>query len=215
MTAEDKAAQAPVDDEERDSDGIAGDKSSQDTGTGKEATAEDLQRALNEAEQKAAEYYDQLLRVRADFENLRRRTERELAGAHKYAIEKFALELLPVRDSLKLGLAAIDDSAGDVAKIKEGMELTLKLLTDAMAKFGISEVNPDGDKFNPELHQAMFTQEAHDVEPNTVLAVHQHGYLLHDRLIRPAMVVVSSPKKPQKNQDSEVSQTTEQPGETS
>ncbi|KAF0193310.1 MAG: Molecular chaperone GrpE (heat shock protein) [Gammaproteobacteria bacterium] len=153
-------------------------------------TVEELQQALMAAEQKVAEHIEQILRGRAELENMRRRTERELANAHKYAIEKFAMELLPVRDSLKLGLAAVGESSADVARLKEGMDLTLKILTAAMAKFGIAELNPEGDKFNPALHQAVAVLPG-DGEPNTVLTVHQHGYLLHDRLIRPAMVVVS------------------------
>lgn len=157
------------------------------------AAAPDLQQALATAEQQAAEYYEQMLRGRAELENLRRRTERELANAHKYAIEKFALELLPVRDSLKLGLAAVGESNADVARLQEGTELTLKMLTAAMAKFGIAELNPAGERFNPELHQAIAVLPG-DVEPNMVLTVHQHGYRLHDRLIRPAMVVVSGAK---------------------
>lgn len=152
-----------------------------------------LRRALEDAEQKARDHYDQMLRAHAEFDNLRRRTERDLANAHKYALEKFALELLPVRDSLKLGLAAADDANANVTGLREGMELTLRMLTAAMEKFGITELNPAGDKFNPELHQAMAVLPS-DAEPNTVLTVHQHGYRLHDRLIRPAMVVVAGPR---------------------
>lgn len=157
------------------------------------AETDALRRALEDAEQKAQTHYEQLLRAHAELENLRRRTERDLANAHKYALEKFALELLPVRDSLKLGLAAAGEANADVAGLREGMALTLRMLTAAMEKFGITELNPAGDRFNPELHQAMAVLPS-DAEPNTVLTVHQHGYRLHDRLIRPAMVVVSGPK---------------------
>lgn len=157
---------------------------------GSSAELDTLRQALAQAEQKANEHYEHLLRTRAELENLHRRSERDVANAHKYAVEKFALELLPVRDSLKLGLAAAGDAGPGVAKLREGVELTLKMLTAAMEKFGITELNPEGDKFNPELHQAMAVLPS-DAEPNTVLTVHQHGYRLHDRLIRPAMVVVA------------------------
>ncbi len=153
---------------------------------------EQLRSQLSAAEAKASEHWDQLLRTKAEMENLRRRTERELENAHKYALDRVAQELLPVIDSLELGLAAATGEGATVAKLREGSELTLKLLTGALEKFGIRAVNPEGERFNPEFHQAMTTQPASHVEPNTVLNVFQKGYLLNDRLIRPALVVVSS-----------------------
>lgn len=148
----------------------------------------DVQQLLEDARSKADEHWNQLLRARADLENLRRRHERDLEGAHKYALERFALELLPVKDSLELGLAS--DAGADKA-LREGMELTHKLLAAAFARFGITETNPVGEKFNPQLHQAMAAQESAEAEPNTVLTVCQKGYLLHERLIRPAMVIIA------------------------
>lgn len=146
---------------------------------------------LEDARSKADENWNQCLRLQAEIENLRKRAERDLANAHKFALERFAVELLPVRDSMELGLAAFDTEGGDIGKLREGVELTLQMLTNAMAKFQIREVNPEHEPFNPEYHQAMSLQERADVEPNSVVTVVQKGYLLHDRLIRPAMVIVS------------------------
>lgn len=155
-----------------------------------ELSHEQLLLTLQDAQAKAEQYWNQLLSARAELENSRRRSEREVENAHKYALEKFVRELLPVKDSLELGLAATGEGA-EFEKLREGMELTLKMLGAALEKFGVSEVNPKGAKFDPERHQAMAMQETADAEPNTVLTVYQKGYLLNDRLIRPAMVVVS------------------------
>ena len=156
-----------------------------------EHSAEKLQLLLEDARAKADEHWEMVIRARAESENLKKRHSRELENAHKFAIEKFVNELLPVRDSMELGLTAAQDEAGDVAKLIEGTELTLKLLTDVMGKFGIEEINPVGEPFNPEFHQAMAMQPSSDVEPNTVLTVVQKGYTLNERLVRPAMVMVS------------------------
>lgn len=155
-----------------------------------ENTLEELAQMLEEARTKAAENWDQVLRVQAELENSRRRAERDVENAHKFALEKFALELLPVKDSLEMGLDAASGEDANLDKLREGTELTLKMLANAMEKFGITEVNPVGEPFNPELHQAMTMMESAEHEPNTVTAVMQKGYLLNDRLIRPAMVVV-------------------------
>ncbi|MBW6477036.1 MAG: nucleotide exchange factor GrpE [Chromatiales bacterium] len=152
---------------------------------------QDLQAELDAALAKAAENWDQLLRVQADLENTRRRAAQDVEKAHKFGLEKFAQELLPVKDSLELGLAASTSDDEAVAKLREGMELTLKMLSSCMEKFGIKEVNPLGEPFNPEWHQAMTMQESAEHAHNTVMLVMQKGYLLNDRLMRPAMVVVS------------------------
>lgn len=152
---------------------------------------EDLHALLTDARAKADEHWDQCLRLQAEIENMRKRNERDLANAHKFGLEKFAAELLPVKDSLELGLLAADETL-DVARLKEGSELTLKMLSSALEKFNIIEINPLNDKFNPEYHEAMSMQERQDVAPNTVVTVVQKGYLLNDRLLRPAMVIVSS-----------------------
>jgi molecular chaperone GrpE len=150
---------------------------------------------LEDLRAKADENWNHYLRAQAEMENIRRRHEKELENAHKYGLEKFANELLPVIDSLEMGLASIpaDDGGSDVAaKTREGMELTLKQLQSAVEKFGIEPVEPAiGDALDPERHQAMSTQESTEVAPNGITAVMQKGYLLNDRLLRPAMVMVA------------------------
>jgi molecular chaperone GrpE len=150
---------------------------------------------LEDLRAKADENWNHYLRAQAEMENIRRRHEKELENAHKYGLEKFANELLPVIDSLEMGLASIpeDDGGSDVAaKTREGMELTLKQLQSAVEKFGIQPVEPAiGDPLDPERHQAMSTQESSEVAPNGITAVMQKGYLLNDRLLRPAMVMVA------------------------
>jgi molecular chaperone GrpE len=163
--------------------------------TGAEAAADeggDVQERLAELEELAEQRRDQLLRAQAELENQRRRFERELESAHKYAIERFAAELLNVCDSLELGLEAARKSDA-VSSIIEGTELTLKTLHKAFEKFGIEPVEPTGGRFDPERHQAMTTQESSDHPPNTVLLTMQKGYLLQGRVLRPAMVIVSRP----------------------
>ena len=154
-----------------------------------EGDPQELHALLTDARNKADEHWDQCLRLQADIENLRKRKERDVANAHKFALDKFAVDLLPVRDSLEMGLAAADSV--DAAKLREGSELTLKMLVSAMDKFNIKEVNALNEQFNPEYHEAISMQEREDVAPNTVVTVVQKGYLLNDRLIRPAMVIVS------------------------
>jgi len=168
---------------------------------GKESDTVDsdaLQEALAKAEARAAEFHEQLLRARAEVENMRRRTEREIANIHKYATEKFAGEILPIKDSLELALDAMKNGNVDIEKVREGLELKIRMLDAVLGKFGIKEVNPVGEKFNPEFHEAMTVAAGDNSAPNTILTVHQKGYLIHDRLIRPAMVVVSG-AEPNKN----------------
>ncbi len=159
-----------------------------------EVSADDLaevEEKLNVVEAKAQENWDKAVRAQAELENVRRRAERELENAHKYALEKFFTELLPVKDGLEMGLAAAKEDGAEMAKLLEGTELTLKMLEDVMIKFGVCDIHPLDEPFDPELHQAMSMLESPDKEPNTVVAVMQKGYTLNDRLIRPAMVVVS------------------------
>ncbi len=161
-----------------------------------EAEVDDLSDddVLNAAEERIKELTDSLLRAKAEAENIRRRSERDVANAHKFALERFANQLLPVKDSLELGLTAADQDNASIDSVKEGMDLTLKMLADVMEKADIYELNPIGEKFDPEKHQAMQMQETDEAEPNTVIVVHQKGYTLNDRLIRPAMVVVAKAK---------------------
>lgn len=151
-------------------------------------TEEHLLEQLAEAEKKAEEHWELLLRTKAEMENLRRRTDKDLENAHKYGMEKFVTEMLPVKDSMELGLAAEEATA---ESLLEGMRLTLNMFNSVFDKLSVKEINPEGEKFDPELHQAMTMQPTDDVEPNTVLGVMQKGYTLNERLVRPAMVMVS------------------------
>jgi molecular chaperone GrpE len=136
------------------------------------------------------EFQDQFLRAKAEVENARRRSMEDVAKAHKFAIEGFAENLLPVLDSLN---AALTDSGADSAKMKEGIELTLKQLVSALEKGRVVEINPVGEKFDPHRHQAI-AMVPHEQEANTVVTVLQKGYLIADRVLRPALVTVSQPK---------------------
>ncbi len=150
-----------------------------------------LEQELAEAREKADENWNQFLRARAELDNTRRRAERELEQAQKYAVEKFANEMLSVKDSLEMGVAASQEADADIVKVREGLELTLKMLRQALERFEVVEVNPLGERFDPARHEAMAAQESQEQEANTVLHVVQKGYMLHDRLLRPAMVIVA------------------------
>ncbi|AJX30663.1 nucleotide exchange factor GrpE [Burkholderia oklahomensis] len=146
--------------------------------------------ALAEAQAKIAELQESFLRAKAETENVRRRAQDDVAKAHKFAIENFAENLLPVLDSLE---AAVGDTSGDLAKVREGVELTLRQLQSALEKGRVAALNPVGEKFDPHLHQAISMVPA-DQEPNTVVAVLQKGYTIADRVLRPALVTVAQPK---------------------
>lgn len=152
---------------------------------------EELQQKLEQAEQKATENWDKALRIQAEMENLKRRTQKDLENAHKFALENFAKELLTVIDSLELGLQAAIGDSPEVQKFREGSELTVKQFEAVFSKFNIETVNPLGQPFDPALHQAMAMQPSTNAEPNSVINVFQKGYLLNGRLLRPAMVVVA------------------------
>ncbi|SDW13018.1 nucleotide exchange factor GrpE [Nitrosomonas communis] len=149
-----------------------------------------MEELLREAELKAAEHYDAWLRAKADTENIRKRAQSDVTNAHKYAIEKFSSELLAVMDSLE---AALVVENATLENFKNGVELTHKQLTAAFEKFNIKSIDPKGDKFDPHQHQAMCMVES-ELAPNTVTQVLQKGYMLHDRVIRPAMVAVAKGK---------------------
>jgi molecular chaperone GrpE len=155
-------------------------------------SVEELMQRLETLQGKADGYLNDLMRARAEAENVRKRSARDIENAHKYGQEKFIVEMLPVKDSMDLGMVAAA-SATDLDSLREGMALTLRAFTQALEKLGVTEVNPLGEKFNPELHQAISVQPA-DAEPNTVVTVVQKGYCLHDRLIRPALVIVAAAK---------------------
>lgn len=169
----------------------AGAQAEQEAPPAEAASPEQLRLMLVDARNKADEHWNMLMRGRAEMDNLRKRHERELENAHRFALDRFIAELLPVRDSLELGLNAAREDNADVAKLREGKELTLKLLADAMGKFGIEEIDPLDQPFNPDLHQAISMLPRDDVAANTVVAVVQKGYTLNGRLVRPAMVIVS------------------------
>lgn len=159
-----------------------------------EGNDEDLAVELTKAQKTIKDYWDQIMRLNADMENNRKRAQRDVENAHKFAVKNFVESLLPVSDSIEMGLAASDNENANIEAIREGMSMTLNLFTQMCEKNGIQAVDPTGEKFNPEHHQAMSMQEDDSVEPNTVLNVMQKGYLLNERLIRPAMVIVSKQK---------------------
>ncbi|HET6655159.1 MAG TPA: nucleotide exchange factor GrpE [Gammaproteobacteria bacterium] len=148
-----------------------------------------LEEALAAAERKADEHRNDYLRLAAELDNVRKRAQRDLEQAHKFAIDKFVIELLPVKDSLELSLNAPGADTADGHR--EGIEMTLKLLDTALEKHGVSEVDPVGEVFNPEYHEAMAMQPSDEAEPDTVLNVVQKGYVLNGRLLRPARVIVA------------------------
>ena len=158
----------------------------------KSSSLEGLSERLAEAELAAERAKDDLLRVQAEMQNLRRRTEQDVEKAHKYGIEKFSGELLVVIDNLERALTSASESKdGSVEAIQDGVSLTLKSFNDCFAKFSIEAVDPLGEPFDPQLHQAIATQESPDSEPNSVIEVIQKGYTLNGRVIRPALVMVS------------------------
>ncbi|HTI17383.1 MAG TPA: nucleotide exchange factor GrpE [Trinickia sp.] len=148
------------------------------------------QAELAEAQAKVVELSESFLRAKAETENVRRRAQEDVLKARKFAIESFAEHLLPVIDSLE---AALADSSGDVAKLREGVELTLRQLSNALDKGKVVAINPVGQKFDPHQHQAISMVPA-DQEPNTVVSVLQKGYVIAERVLRPALVTVAQPK---------------------
>jgi molecular chaperone GrpE len=151
----------------------------------------ELELALAAAKSIVADQKDSVIRAKAEVDNIRRRAAQDVEKARKFALEKFAGEMLTTVDSLERALQSIDKEDESNKIIIEGVELTLQSLTSSLEKFGVNGVDPQDQPFNPELHQAMSMQEVPDVAPNTVIAVMQKGYELNGRLIRPAMVMVS------------------------
>lgn len=150
----------------------------------------ELMSQLEVAQAEVAALKDQMLRGQAEIQNIRRRAEQDVEKAHKFGVEKFATEMLAIADNLERAIeAAGDDEA--VKPMREGVEMTLNMFVSGLAKFNVEQVNPEGEPFNPELHQAMSMVPAEGVEANTVVAVMQKGYTLNGRLVRPAMVMVA------------------------
>jgi len=150
--------------------------------------------ALEAAEARAEDNWNRYLRTAAELENYRKRSSRDLENAHRYAHEKFAREMLNVKDSLELGLEA--GSNADVQSLLEGKAATLQLMDTAFGRLGITEIDPIGEPFDPELHEAMATRESAVAEPDSVLVVVQKGYRMNDRLLRPARVIVARAAEP-------------------
>jgi molecular chaperone GrpE len=147
---------------------------------------------IDELQQKLSTLGEQLLREQAEMQNVRRRAQRDIESAHKYALEKFASELLSVVDNLERAIEAIDAEDEAQKAVAEGLELTLKTFIEVLGKYNVEAVDPEGQPFDADLHQAVSTVPNNDVEPNTVINVFQKGYTLNGRLVRPAMVVVST-----------------------
>jgi len=166
-----------------------------------------LKADLETAKDKVDENWNLYLRANADLENARRRAQQDIEKARKYGLEKLVEDLLPIKDSIEMGLVAAQTENANLEKLQEGSELILKMFADTLDKHGIETVEPKGETFDPERHQAMSLQESED-EPNTVISVLQKGYLLNGRLIRPAMVIVA--KKP----TADTQNSTENDGET-
>lgn len=164
------------------------------TQQGNEQSLAELQQALAEANAKVEENWTLYLQAKAETDNIRKRAERDVESAHKYALDKFVPALLAVKDSLEMGLKAAEDSK-EIEKFIEGNNLTLKLFNDTLTKFNVVEVYPKGEAFNPDLHQAMTMLASEEHPANVVIDVIQKGYTLNDRLVRPALVVVSQGKQ--------------------
>jgi len=150
---------------------------------------EELQRALTDAEQRASSVRDQYLRSLAELDNVRKRAQREIENATRQGLEKFALEVLPVKDSLELAVAS--GAKSDAGSLIEGQAATLQLLAKAFEKLGIRAIDPHGEPFDPARHEAVLMQQSDTAEPNSVLQVVQRGYELNGRLLRPARVIVA------------------------
>jgi molecular chaperone GrpE len=154
-------------------------------------TGETLEQQLAKAQVTIKDYWDQMMRLRAEIENNLKRAERDIENAHKYALKNFVENLLPVIDSMEMGQVAAGDDNATLQSIREGSALTISMFVQALEKNGLQQIDPLGEKFDPERHQAISMIAAENAESNTVIEVMQKGFLLNDRLVRPAMVVVA------------------------
>jgi len=157
----------------------------------KDETDETMEQQLAKAQDTIKDYWDQMMRLRAEIENNRKRAERDVENAHKYALKTFVENLLPVIDSMEMGQAAATADNATLESIREGSELTVGMFVQVLEKNGLEQVDPLGEKFDPERHQAISMIDVENAESNTVVEVMQKGFLLNDRLVRPAMVVVA------------------------
>ena len=158
---------------------------------GVEDSNEPIEVQLEKAQATIKDYWEQMMRLRAEIENNRKRAERDVENAHKYALKNFAENLLPVVDSMQMGQAAASSETATLESIREGSELTMNMLMQVLERNGVQQIDPLGEKFDPELHQAISMVESAEAPSNSVIEVMQKGFLLNDRLIRPAMVVVA------------------------
>lgn len=157
-----------------------------------EQPAEDISaEVLEQAQTTIKDYWEQIMRLQADIDNNRKRAERDISNAHKYALKNFIEALLPVIDSMEMGISATSAENATLESIREGSELTMNLFVQVLEKHGLVQLDPAGEKFDPEQHQAISMVEDAEVESNTIINVMQKGFSLNDRLVRPAMVVVT------------------------
>ncbi|MGM0954135.1 MAG: nucleotide exchange factor GrpE [Pseudomonadota bacterium] len=187
MSAEDKRSEQVEEQNE------ATEAAAEESGAGAEQSGGELSE-VEELQAKLQEHQEQALRAQAEMQNVRRRAEIDVEKAHKFALEKFVKELLPVADSLEKAVESTEgqtDSSELVVSIREGVEMTLDLFMKSLAKFNVEQLNPVGEPFDPQQHEAMSMVPAPNAEPNSVVAVVQKGYLLNGRVVRPAMVMVA------------------------
>ena len=156
-----------------------------------EGEAASIEEQLAQAQETIKDYWDQMMRLRAEIDNNRKRAERDVENAHKFAIKNFAENLLPIVDSMEMGQAAAEADNATLESIREGGSLTMNMLLQVLERHGLEQINPVGEAFDPEKHQAMTMVELEGAESNTVIEVMQKGYSLNERLVRPAMVVVA------------------------
>ncbi len=156
-----------------------------------EAAEEGIEQQLEKAQVTIKDYWDQMMRLRAEIENNRKRAERDIENAHKYALKNFVENLLPIIDSMEMGQTAAAADNATLESIREGSSLTMTMFVQVLEKNGLEQVDPKGEKFDPERHQAISMVEVEGAESGSVIEVMQKGYLLNDRLVRPAMVVVA------------------------
>ncbi|KXJ57804.1 MAG: molecular chaperone GrpE [Neptuniibacter pectenicola] len=190
-TPQDEQQAKPVNDEQADAVEASAEAPAEEGAAADESMdAEQLAKELAAAVAEVESLKDQMLRTHAEAQNVRRRAEQDVEKAHKFGVEKFANEMLPIVDSLERAIEAFGDDEA-LQPMREGVEMTMKMFLSGLEKFKMEQVNPLGETFDPALHQAMSMVDAPDAEPNSVIAVMQKGYTLHGRLVRPAMVVVA------------------------
>lgn len=176
--------------EEIQAENVAEPSVSEETAQAEEAVEQDLEAMLVESQQEVQAQKDLALRTLADMENLKRRTRKDIEDAHKFALEKFVNALIPVMDSMEMGLDAAQKDGVSIETIREGMEMTFKQTLDVLNEFNVERVDPKGEAFDPQKHEAMTMVPSPDLESNTVMDVIQKGYVLNERLVRPARVIV-------------------------